>query len=164
MPLTQNPRTPLRIIVLASLLFAFAAQATASEPCKPKIDKKNIVVELAVENLTQGKPIFVTVPVNSKEQISGGNTAPATVRYTRVGASTAGSMPASYSYTLNVSDRRDDGSTIDLYVEVRNANGSIRTLKRSIFVPHQEIKEFQFLGGVRVKAYYKLLPFHCKSI
>ena len=144
--------TPLRLFVVASLLLTFIAPVSADD-CKPVVDKARVMVEIGVDG-SGAQKVALSIPVNTKKDFNG----------EEQGVDYAHSRPAAgFTYNVHVAERRDDGAMIDLVVNVRAPNGSYRTIKRSVYVAHQRVVEQLFLGGVSLKAYFPMKPFHCKK-
>ena len=153
-----TPQTlPFKLFVIAALLFAPALPSNADD-CKPKIDKQNLTVELGIPGYNGGHRFTMTVPLNSKEGVSGGGSA---ARF--VNASTRGAAPFNVTYSLRVAEKRDHGAMLELDVLSGARNGGVHTTKRSIYIEHDQIVEQIYLTGVSVKAGFKVLPFKCKK-
>ncbi len=153
-----TPQTlPFKLFVVAALLFAPALPSNADD-CKPKIDKQNLTVELGIPGYNGGHRFTTTVPLSSKEGVSGGGSA---ARF--VNAGTRGAAPVNVTYSLRVSEKRDHGVMLELDVLSGARNGGVHTTKRSIYIEHDQIVEQIYLTGVSVKAGFKVLPFKCKK-
>jgi hypothetical protein len=152
--LTQNRRTPLGLVVFAALLFAFAGDARAQKTCKPRVDKGNIAVELVIPNFNAGQRVVLAMPAKAKEMRAFGGALP--------NQSANHASPVSYSVTIT--EKNDNGVTLDLVVNMQNKNGSWQMTRRTIVLPHETIVEQRYMTGVQVKAYFKLRPFNCKSL
>ena len=151
--------TPLRLALSACLLLALtlqAARVTAKEGCKPKIDKKNVMVELQIEGFNGNRKLVFTMPVNAKKGVAGSGAG-------RL-ASQPGTPSANFDYTLDIVEERAGGAVVDLSVVATTQGGAVRTLKRTVFIPYEEIVERIFLGGVNMKAYFKMKPVSCHNI
>jgi hypothetical protein len=153
--LTQNRRTPYGLLVCAALLFIFAGDARAQKTCKPRVDKGNLAVELTIPNFNGGQRVVLSMPAKAKEMRAFGDAAP--------GASAA-NHASPVSYSVVITQKRDDGVTLDLNVSTQNRNGSWQLTRRTIVLPHETIVEQRYMTGVQVKAYFKLRPFNCKSL
>lgn len=149
-----HKRTPLRLFAVASLLLTFAGQVSAGGGCKPVVDKGRMVVELAVAGTNGANRVSLDVPMNAKQELSGGEGAPDYAH---------GRTAGGFTYSVRLAERRGDGALIELNVMVRNPNGSIHTVRRSVYVAHQQVVEQVYLGGVSLKAYFPMKPFHCKK-
>jgi hypothetical protein len=151
--------TPLRLALSACLLFALtlqATQATAKEGCKPKIDRNNVMVELQIEGFNGNQKLVFTLPVNAKKGVNGSGAG-------RL-VSQPGNAAANFAYTLDIVEEREGGAVVDLSVVATTQGGAVRTLKRTVFIPFEEIVERIFLGGVNMKAYFKMKPVSCHNI
>lgn len=149
--------TPLRLALSACLLLALTLQsATAKEGCKPKIDKNNVMVELQIEGFNGNQKLVFTLPVNAKKGVNGSGAG-------RL-ASQLGNAAANFAYTLDIVEEREGGAVVDLSVVATTQCGAVRTLKRTVFIPFEEIVERIFLGGVNMKAYFKMKPVSCHNI
>ncbi len=148
--------TPLRLALSACLLLNLTLTTLASGGCKPTIDKKNVMVELQIEGFNANRKMVFVIPVNAKKPVtgSGAGTIPAQAART----------PANFSYTVDIAEERSDGAVVELTVVATSDAGAVRNLKRSVFVPHQEIVEQMYLGGVNMKAYFKMKPVTCHDI
>jgi hypothetical protein len=148
--------TPLRLALSACLLFAHTLQASASHACKPTIDKKNVMIELQIDGFNANRKLVFVIPVNAKKGItgSGAGTVPAQAQRT----------PANFSYTVDIAEERAGGAVVELSVVATTDAGAVRTLKRDVFVPFEEIVEQMYLGGVNMKAYFKMKPVTCHDI
>jgi hypothetical protein len=147
--------TPLRLALSACLLFAFTLP-TFAKSCKPTIDKKNVMVELQIEGFNSNQKLVFIVPVNAKKGITGS------------GAGTMMAQPgrtaANFAYTVDIVEERDGGAVVELSVTATTNTGATRTLKRTVFVPFNEIVEQMYVGGVNMKAYFKMKPISCHDI
>jgi hypothetical protein len=152
--LTQNRRTPFGLLVFAALLFAFAGDAHAQKTCKPRVDKGNIAVELVIPNFNGGQRLVLNMPAKAKEMRAFGDAAP----------NQSANHASPVSYSVVITQKRDDGVTLDLNVSTQNKNGSWQLTRRTIVLPHETIVEQRYMTGVQVKAYFKLRPFNCKSL
>ncbi|MFN2482768.1 MAG: hypothetical protein ABR554_15030 [Pyrinomonadaceae bacterium] len=149
--------TPLRLALSACLLLALTLQsAAAKEGCKPKIDRNNVMVELQIEGLNGNQKLVFTMPVNGKKGVAG--------RGTGRLASQPGKPSANFDYTLDIVEEREGGAVVDLSVVATTQGGAVRTLKRTVFIPFEQIVERVFLGGVNMKAYFKMKPVSCHNI
>lgn len=161
-PKLTPPALSFKLFVVAALLCAPALPARADDNCKPKIDKQNLTVELGIPGYNGGHRFALTVPLGSKEGVSGGGRAAA--RF--VNASTGGNnfgAAADVAYNARVTERRDHGAMLEINVVARAANGAVQTTKRSIYIEHDKIVEQIYLTGVSLKAGFKVLPFKCKK-
>jgi hypothetical protein len=147
---------PLRLALSACLLLSLTIHTNASGGCKPTIDKKNVMVELQIEGFNSNRKMVFVIPVNTKKAVtgSGAGTIPAQALRT----------PANFSYGVDISEQRDNGAVVELSVVATTDAGAVRTLKRTVFVPHEEIVEQMYLGGVNMKAYFKMKPVTCHDI
>jgi hypothetical protein len=152
--LTQNRRTPFALLVFAGLLFAFAGDAHAQKTCKPRVDKGNIAVELTIPNFNAGQRVVLSMPAKAKEMRAFGGALP--------NQSANHASPVTYSVTIT--EKNNNGVTLDLNVSTQNKNGSWQITRRTIVLPHETIVEQRYMTGVQVKAYFKLRPFNCKSL
>ena len=146
-------------LLLIAILFAAATNIKANgitDDCKPKIDKNTVVVNLGIPGYNGGRQVALSFPVNSKEAVTGGTQS---AHHAAAGA-TAG--PA-VRYSVNVVEKRKDGALLEVVVVTKPAAGPERTLTRSVFVRHNEVVEQLYLGGVSLRASFKLLPFSCKK-
>jgi hypothetical protein len=149
--------TPLRLALSACLLLALTLQhASAKEGCKPKIDRNNVMVELQIEGFNGNQKLVFTMPVNAKKGVNGGGAGRLT--------SQPGNAAANFAYALDIIEEREGGAVVDLSVVATTQTGAVRTLKRTIFIPFEEIVERVFLGGVNMKAYFKMKPVSCHNI
>ena len=153
--LTQNRTTPYGLLVCAALLFIFAADARAQKVCKPRVDKGNLAVELTIPNFNGGQRVVLSMPAKAKEMRAFGDAAP---------NQSAANHASPVSYAVVITQKRDDGVTLDLVVNTQNRNGAWQVTKRTIVLPHETIVEQRYMTGVQVKAYFKLRPFNCKSL
>ncbi|HZH90602.1 MAG TPA: hypothetical protein VEX70_08320 [Pyrinomonadaceae bacterium] len=152
--LTKNRRTPFGLLVFAGLLFAFAGDANAQKTCKPRVDKGNIAVELTIPNFNAGQRVVLSMPAKAKEMRAFGGALP--------NQSANHASPVTYSVTIT--EKNNNGVTLDLNVSTQNKNGSWQITRRTIVLPHETIVEQRYMTGVQVKAYFKLRPFNCKSL
>ena len=152
--LTQNRRTPIGLLVFAGLLFAFAGEVSAQKTCKPRVDKGNIAVELVIPNFNAGQRVVLSMPAKAKEMRAFGGAVP--------NQSANHASPVTYSVTIT--EKNNNGVTLDLNVSTQNKNGSWQITRRTIVLPHETIVEQRYMTGVQVKAYFKLRPFNCKSL
>jgi hypothetical protein len=153
-------RVPLCALALALLLASLPTRSFAGgDDCKPKVDKNNLAIELGVPGYNDGRRFALILPVGRREAVTGGTKAGAT-QFVKAGY---GKAVVSASYSLRVAERRDDGATLELSVDVIEQGGGVRALRRTIFVRHDAIVEQMFLGGVSIKAGFKMLPFKCKK-
>jgi hypothetical protein len=149
---------PFKFFAVLALLLS-AVPPSSADDCKPKIDKQNLTVELGIPGYNGGQRFTMTVPLSSKEGVSGGGSA---ARF--VNASTrGGAAPVNTTYTVRVSDKRDHGVMLELDVMSGARNGGVHTTRRSIYIEHDKIVEQIYLTGVSVKAGFKVLPFKCKK-
>lgn len=151
--------TPLRLALSACLLLALTLQATqaiAKEACKPKIDKHNVMVELQIEGFNGNQKLVFTMPVNAKKGVAGRGAGRLVTQ--------PGTPSANFDYALDIVEDRADGAVVDLSVVATTQGGAVRTLKRTVFIPFEEIVERVFLGGVNMKAYFKMKPVSCHNI
>ncbi|HEX9918118.1 MAG TPA: hypothetical protein VGA87_03060 [Pyrinomonadaceae bacterium] len=140
--------------MFAALLFAFAGDAHAQKTCKPRVDKGNIAVELVIPNFNGGQRLVLNMPAKAKEMRAFGDAAP----------NQSANHASPVSYSVVITQKRDDGVTLDLNVSTQNKNGSWQLTRRTIVLPHETIVEQRYMTGVQVKAYFKLRPFNCKSL
>ncbi len=145
--------TPLRLALSACLLLNLTLTTFASGGCKPTIDKKNVMVELQIEGFNGNRKMVFVIPVNAKKPVTGSGAGTLSAR-----------TPANFSYTVDIAEQRSDGAVVELTVVATSDAGGVRTLNRSVFVPHQEIVEQMYLGGVSMKAYFKMKPVTCHEI
>jgi hypothetical protein len=148
--------TPLRLALSACLLLNLTLTSFASGGCKPTIDKKNLMVELQIEGFNGNRKMVFVIPVNTKKPVTGSGVGTMAAQSART--------PANFSYTVDIAEQRSDGAVVELSVTATSDAGAIRELKRSVFVPHQEIVEQMYLGGVNMKAYFKMKPVTCHEI
>lgn len=151
-----NRATPLRLALSACLLFSLTTFANAAGGCKPTIDKKNVMVELQIDGFNGNRKLVFTIPVNTKKGITGSGAGTL--------AAQPGRTPASFAYTVDISEERSNGAVVELSVVATTDNGATRTLKREVFVPHEQIVEQMYVGGVNMKAYFKMKPVTCHDI
>ena len=114
------------------------------------------MIELQIDGFTSNHKLVLTVPVSAKHDVTGSGAG--TLR------AQAGAVPATFTYAVGVSEERADGAVVDLSVVATAEGGGVRTLKRSVFVPHEEIVEQMYVGGVNMKAYFKMKPVNCHNI
>jgi hypothetical protein len=152
--LTQNRRTPFGLLVFAGLLFAFAGDVAAQKTCKPRVDKGNIAVELVIPNFNAGQRVVLSMPAKAKEMRAFGDAAP----------NQSANHASPVSYSVVITEKHNDGVTLDLKVSTQSQNGSWQITKRTIVLPYETIVEQRYMTGVQVKAYFKLRPFNCKSL
>jgi hypothetical protein len=152
--LTQNRRTPFGLLVFAGLLFAFAGEVAAQKTCKPRVDKGNIAVELTIPNFNAGQRVVLNMPAKAKEMRAFGGALP----------NQSANHASPVTYSVVITQKRDDGVTLDLNVSTQNKNGSWQITRRTIVLTHETIVEQRYMTGVQVKAYFKLRPFNCKSL
>ena len=152
--LTQNRRTPIALLVCAGLLFSFAGQAAAQKVCKPRVDKGNIAVELTIPNFNAGQRVVLNMPAKAKEERAFGD----------AGQMQSANHASPVSYSVMITQKRNDGVTLEVMVSTRNASGAYQITKRTILLPYETIVEQRYLSGVQVKAYFKLRPFSCKNL
>jgi hypothetical protein len=147
--------TPLRLALSACLLLSLTLQINAGG-CKPTIDKKNVMVELQIDGFNGNRKLVLMLPVNAKKAVTGSGVGSVPAQATRT--------PANFSYAVDIAEERSNGAAIEITVEATNGAGAVRSLKRTVFVPHQEIVEQMYVGGVNVKAYFKMKPVTCHDI
>jgi hypothetical protein len=152
--LTQNRRTPFGLLVFAGLLFAFAGDVAAQKTCKPRVDKGNIAVELVIPNFNGGQRVVLSMAAKAKEMRAFGDAAP----------NQSANHASPVSYSVIITEKRDDGLTLDLKVSTQSKTGAWQITKRTIVLPYETIVEQRYMTGVQVKAYFKLRPFNCKSL
>lgn len=152
--LTQNRRTPFGLLVFAGLLFAFAGDAHAQKTCKPRVDKGNIAVELTIPNFNAGQRVVLSMPAKAKEMRAFGDAAP----------NQSANHASPVSYSVVITEKRNDGVTLDLKVSTQTKTGAWQVTKRTIALTYETIVEQRYMTGVQVKAYFKLRPFNCKSL
>ena len=150
---------PAKFLLIAILLAAAtAAQAGGiTDDCKPKIDKNTVVVSLGIPGHNGGRQVALSFPVNAKEAVTGGTQ---TAHHAAPGAASA--APA-VRYSVNVVEKRKDGALLEVVVVTKPAAGPERVLTRNVFVRHNEVVEQLYVGGVSLRASFKLLPFSCKK-
>ncbi|MDQ1590304.1 MAG: hypothetical protein QOG71_931 [Pyrinomonadaceae bacterium] len=153
--LTQKRSTPFGLLVCAGLLFIFAADARAQKTCKPRVDKGNIAVELTIPNFNGGQRVLLSMPAKAKEMRAFGDAVP---------NQSAANHASPVSYSVVITEKRNDGVTLDLNVSTQNRNGSWQLTRRTIVLPYETIVEQRYMTGVQVKAYFKLRPFSCKAL
>ncbi|HEX8634963.1 MAG TPA: hypothetical protein VF703_12520 [Pyrinomonadaceae bacterium] len=153
--LTQNRRTPFALLVCAGLLFIFADTAAAQKTCKPRVDKGNIAVELTIPNFNGGQRTVLSMPAKAREMRAFGDAA---------AANQSANHASPVSYSVVITEKRNDGVTLELNVSTQARNGSWQVTKRTIVLPYETIVEQRYMTGVQVKAYFKLRPFNCKSL
>jgi hypothetical protein len=152
--LTQNRRTPFGLLVFACLLFACANETFAQKTCKPRVDKNNIAVELVIPNFNGGQRTVLSMPAKEKEMRAFGEFV----------KNQSANHASPVSYSVVISEKRNDGVTLELNVSTKAANGGYQVTKRTIVLPYETIVEMRYMTGVQVKAYFKLRPFNCKSL
>ncbi|HLL75576.1 MAG TPA: hypothetical protein VK421_09965 [Pyrinomonadaceae bacterium] len=146
-------------LLLIAILLAAATNASANgitDDCKPKIDKNTVVVNLGIPGYNGGRQVALAFPVNSKEAVAGGTPS---AHHAAAGATTEPSV----RYSVNVVEKRKDGAMLEVVVVTKPAAGPERTLTRNVFVRHNEVVEQMYLGGISLRASFKLLPFSCKK-
>jgi hypothetical protein len=146
-------------LLLIAILLAAATPAGASgitDDCKPKIDKNTVVVNLGIPGYNGGRQVALAFPVNTKEAVTGGTQS---AHHAAPGAANAPSV----RYSVNVVEKRKDGALLEVVVVTKPATGPERVLTRNVFVRHNEIVEQLYVGGVSLRASFKLLPFSCKK-
>ena len=148
--------TPLRLALSACLLFGLTTIPALAKGCKPTIDKKNVMVELQIEGFNSNRKIVLMLPVNAKKGVKGSGVG--TIQ------SPTGGKSASYSYTVDIAEEQDGGAVVELTVVATADGGATRTLKRTVFVPFEQIVEQMYIGGVNMKAYFKMKPVTCHDI
>ena len=148
---------PAKFLLLATLIAASAdARATGiTDDCKPKIDKNTVVVSLAIPDFNGGQKVALSFPVNTKEALTGGQSA-------HHAAPGAAAVP-DVRYSVNVVEKRKDGALLEVVVVTKPASGPERVLTRNVYVRHNEVVEQLYVGGVSLRASFKLLPFSCKK-
>ena len=151
-----NGATPLRLALSACLLLSLTIHTAAFGGCKPTIDKKNVMVELQIEGFNGNRKLAFVIPINAKKPVtgSGAGTVPAQAERT----------PANFSYTVDISEERANGAVVELSVVATTDAGAVRTLKREVFVAYEQIVEQMYVGGVNMKAYFKMKPVTCHDI
>jgi hypothetical protein len=156
-----TPQTlPFKLFAIAALLLAPALPSRADD-CKPRIDKNNLSIELGIPGYNGGRRFSVVVPLGSKEGVTGGGAA---ARFVNASARTGSApAPANVAYNLRVTERRDHGAMLELTVLTHAPNGTEQTLRRTMYIEHDRIVEQIYLGGVSLKAGFKVLPFKCKK-
>jgi len=152
--MTQNRRTPIALLVCAGLLFIFADKAAAQKVCKPRVDKGNIAVELVIPNFNAGQRVVLSMPAKAKEMRAFGGAVP----------NQSANHASPVSYSVVITEKTDNGVTLDLNVSTQNKNGSWQITRRTIVLPYETIVEQRYMTGVQVKAYFKLRPFSCKAL
>jgi hypothetical protein len=152
--LTQNRRTPFGLAVLACLLFACANETLAQKTCKPRVDKNNIAVELTIPNFNGGQRTVLSMPAKEKEMRAFGELVP----------NQSANHASPVSYSVVITDKNNNGVTLELNVSAKAANGGYQVTKRTIILPFETIVEQRYMTGVQVKAYFKLRPFSCKAL
>ncbi len=149
---------PAKFLLIAILLAAATtANATGiTDDCKPKIDKNILVVNIGIPGYNGGRQVALSFPVNAKEAVTGGTQS---AHHATPGAAAAPSV----RYSVNVVEKRGDGALIEVVVVTKPATGPERVLTRNVFVRHNEVVEQLYVGGVSLRASFKLLPFSCKK-
>ena len=145
--------------LLIAILLAAATTAQASgitDDCKPKIDKNTVVVNLGIPGYNGGRQVALSFPVNTKDAVTGGT------QSAHHATGEAASAPA-VRYSVNVVEKRKDGALIEVVVVTKPATGPERVLTRNVYVKHNEVVEQLYVGGVSLRASFKLLPFSCKK-
>ena len=145
--------------LLIAILLAAATNAQAggiTDDCKPKIDKNTVVVSLGIPGHNGGRQVALSFPVKSKEAVTGGTES---AHHATPGAANAPSV----RYSVNVVERRNDGALLEVVVVTKPASGPERVLTRNVFIKHNEVVEQLYVGGVSLRASFKLLPFSCKK-
>jgi hypothetical protein len=140
--------TPLRLALSACLLLSLTFQISAGG-CKPTI-------ELQIDGFNGNRKMLFVMPVNAKKGITGSGAGTIQAQAAR--------KPATFSYTVDIAEDRSNGAVVELSVEATSDAGGIRTLKRTVFVPYEEIVEQMYVGGVNMKAYFKMKPVTCHDI
>ena len=146
-------------LLLIAILLAAASNVGATgitDDCKPKIDKNTVVVSLGIPGHNGGRQVALAFPVNSKEAVTGGT------QSAHHAAPGAASAPA-VRYSVNVVEKRNDGALLEVVVVTKPATGPERVLTRNVYVRHNEVVEQLYVGGVSMRASFKLLPFSCKK-
>ncbi len=149
---------PTKLLLIATLLAAAtnANAAGITDDCKPKIDKNTVVVNLGIPGYNGGRQVALSFPVNTKEAVSGGTQS---AHHAAPGAPAAPAV----RYSVNVVEKRKDGALLEVVVVTKPATGPERVLTRSVFVRHNEVVEQLYVGGISMRASFKLLPFSCKK-
>ena len=150
---------PAAKFLLIAILLASATTVHArgiTDDCKPKIDKNTVVVQLGIPGYNGGRQVALSFPVNSKEAVTGGTQS---AHHAAPGMAAAPAV----RYSVNVVEKRKDGAMIEVVVVTKPATGPERVLTRNVFVRHEEVVEQMYLGGVSLRASFKLLPFSCKK-
>jgi hypothetical protein len=145
--------------LLIAIILAAAANTNAggiTDDCKPKVDKNTVVVQLGIPGYNGGRQVALSFPVNTKEAVTGGTP---TAHHAAPGAAEGPSV----RYSVNVVEKRKDGAMLEVVVVTKPAAGPERVLTRSVFVRHEQVVEQLYLGGVSLRASFKLLPFSCKK-
>jgi hypothetical protein len=148
--------TPLRLALSACLLLNLTLTTFAFGGCKPTIDKKNVMVELQIEGFNGNRKMVFVLPLNAKKPVTGSGVGTLAAQPART--------PANFSYVVDIAEERSNGAVVELTVVATSDAGAVRTLKRTVFVPHQEIVEQMYVGGVNMKAYFKMKPVTCHDI
>jgi hypothetical protein len=148
-------------LLLVAILLAAAADARASgisDDCKPKVDKNVVEVKLGIPGYNGGRQIALSFPVNAKEPVTGGTQ---TAHHAAPGAAAAPAV----RYSVNVVEKRKDGAQLEVVVVTKPADVELLDdlLTRSVFVRHEQVVEQLYVGGVSLRASFKLLPFSCKK-
>ena len=146
-------------LLLIAILLASAATVNAggiTDDCKPKIDKNTVVVSLGIPGHNGGRQVALSFPVNSKEAVTGGTQS---AHHAAPGTAAAPSV----RYSVNVVEKRKDGALLEVVVVTKPATGPERVLTRNVYVKHNEVVEQLYVGGVSLRASFKLLPFSCKK-
>ena len=145
--------------LLIAILLASATTANAggiTDDCKPKVDKNTVVVQLGIPGYNGGRQVALAFPVNTKEAVTGGT-------QSAHHATGAAANAPSVRYSVNVVEKRKDGALLEVVVVTKPATGAERVLTRSVFVRHDQVVEQLYVGGVSLRASFKLLPFSCKK-
>ena len=145
--------------LLIAILLASATAANAggiTDDCKPKIDKNTVVVSLGIPGHNGGRQVALSFPVNSKEAVTGGTQS---AHHAAPGAAAAPAV----RYSVNVVEKRNDGALLEVVVVTKPATGPERVLTRNVYVKHSEVVEQLYVGGISLRASFKLLPFSCKK-
>lgn len=160
--LTTTPNLPFFKFFAALALLLSPALPMRADDCKPKIDKQNLTVELGIPGYNGGHRFTMTVPLSSKEGVSGSGAAARFVNASTRAAANNSAAP-DIVYNVRVSEKRDHGAMLEIDVLSRARNGGVHTTKRSIYIEHDQIVEQIYLTGVSLKAGFKVLPFKCKK-
>ena len=149
---------PAKFLLIAILLAATTTVNAGgiTDDCKPKVDKNTLVVNIGIPGYNGGRQVALSFPVNSKEAVTGGTQ---TAHHAAPGAANAPAV----RYSVNVVEKRNDGALLEVVVVTKPATGSERVLTRNVYVKHHEVVEQMYVGGVSLRASFKLLPFSCKK-